>query len=151
MAARYRERRAKISLPACAILDGDQAKMEGNHLNVLNKRLESPNDEAKEAVNQWARNHISYLPGSEWPEKWILAQDKSVFSPLSNEFGVREQELNQFIDEALLAGKHNEFWTLAQKLNREVTYIRARFCKCAIESNPSESKRLRETVRKFLE
>ncbi|WP_420640465.1 ATP-dependent nuclease [Candidatus Leptofilum sp.] len=150
MASRYRERKAKISLPACAILDGDQANLEGKHLNTLNKRLESPNDETKKTVNQWAQSHISYLPGSEWPEKWILTQDKYVFNLLSDEFGVSDQELNQFIDEALLAGKHNEFWTLSRKLNRELAYVRARFCKQAMEANPSERHRLQQFIAQFL-
>ena len=103
--------------PNCiAFLDGDQTTKKLEIINSFIKYLESLDD--KEFAKQWAENRIHFLLSENtWPEKCILNMfndsDKTSFA---EEFKINIHELNKSINDAILAGKHNEFFALSKKL-----------------------------------
>ena len=155
LAARYKECQRGHGRNACVILDGDEQPLKNDRVKLFCDKLEAFKEPAaKTAATKWAARRLEYLPGTTWPEAWVLSQPTPVFAPLAAEYGLTEPELRSIIEQAQLAGKHNEFWTLTQKLNLPpATYlptIRARFCRLAIQANPEEEERLTAFVRGLL-
>ncbi len=105
-----------------AILDGDQSSkindLARNFVDILETVYNK--DEAK----QWMKNRLRFLPGTDWPEKWILSElRKNKITELAKNLCIGEDELGKYIDEAIISGKHNEFFSLSNKTNLDMEYI----------------------------
>lgn len=114
------------------IFDGDQRKKEKDHRAHTKKISETQNQD----FDAWFDNKIFYLPGSTWPEKWLLTESKSVIEPISNEFGLSEQETLQLIDSSIQAGKHKEFYHLSKSVGLSEEIVIHTICKVVAKSKP---------------
>lgn len=155
LAARYKEQQNGHARDACVILDGDEQRLKSDRVKLFCDKLEAfKSQTAKETAESWASVRLAYLPGATWPEAWVLGQPHSVFAPLAAEYGLTEPALHHAIEQAQLAGKHNEFWSLTTQLNLApepyLAAVRARFCRLAITAHPAEAQRLTAFVRRFL-
>jgi len=155
LAARYKEFPTGHARNACVILDGDEQRLKNERIKLFCDKLESFRDDtAKATATQWASARLAYLPGTTWPEAWVLGQPGAVFAPLTVEYGLTEPALQHIIAQAQLAGKHNEFWTLTTQLHlapdTHLAAVRARFCRLAMGANPDEGKRLIAFIHGFL-
>ena len=61
------------------------------------------------------------------------------------------EELKDFVKAALRSDKHNEFFTLANKLNSSVETVRGSFSKRAIRNNPTDEQRIQSFVENLLD
>lgn len=131
LAARYKN----IKKGECiAIFDGDKSSEIENIIGLFFKTLENIKDQ--DVANTWIRDRICFLPGDSWPENWILSQIKNnEKSELIQNLSLDEHELIQFIDEAIISGKHNEFYTLSKKMKLDTDFISRIFCHHAINLN----------------
>ena len=68
---------------------------------------------------------MSYLPGDVWPEKYLLTvgEDYAV-KELVTSWRIDENTLVEYIQDAKRAGKHREFYSLAEKTSLDMTVVR---------------------------
>lgn len=103
-----------------AILDGDKQSSHQSNISTIQKSSECSNDAEKDALKTWATAKLFYLPGNTWPEKYIISkaiaiQDKK---ELCISFGMQSTYLlEKYLNDAIAAGKHEEFDTLAKNLD----------------------------------
>lgn len=105
-----------------AILDGDQS----SKINDLARNFVEMSEtvDNKDEAKKWMKDRLRFLPGKDWPEKWILSElRKNKMTELSKDLSITEDELGKYIDEAIIAGKHNEFFYLSNKTNLDMEYI----------------------------
>ncbi|MDY0999045.1 AAA family ATPase [Pantoea agglomerans] len=61
------------------IFDGDQKRLSKNNLNYACSMLERNQEE----FTTWFSSNVTYLPGEEWPEKWIIRKNLEYVDNLS--------------------------------------------------------------------
>lgn len=98
-----------------AIFDGDQKAKENNNLNLARKMAEKVNSDFEE----WFKNHTAYLPGETWPEAWLLQKATEALDSLAEFLGADAEQVAEYIEYGLQAGKHNEFHEVAKQLGLE--------------------------------
>jgi predicted ATPase len=97
------------------IFDGDQTNNQKSIKSSYLKALENYDDKEKEV--EWFDSKITFLPGQEWPEKWMLIESLKYVKELSVMTNSNPDELTDIIEAALLADKHSEFYDLSGLLN----------------------------------
>jgi predicted ATPase len=95
-----------------AIFDGDQ-KSKYNHL--LRHAKDMSETSSPEFV-EWFKEKVSFLPGDTWPEAWIVQKNIETSQTLAQQVDADEDELCEFLEYGLQAGKHNEFYEIAEQL-----------------------------------
>lgn len=117
-----------------SILDGDQAASQSDALKSLEKSCEPSTDEEKEKVQNWGSDRMYYLPGKEWPERWLVRQAiekvaNPSFAPadeLASLWGLSNKgELMAALSDANSAEKHKEFFELANSVELDMTRVRS--------------------------
>lgn len=116
-------RKANHNINIMGVLDGDKrSELSKKHTQFL-KKLESY--ESVEQETFWIINRLDVLPGNAWPEKWCLNVLKNT---LSDDFlkGIKstKYQMLEYIEQAEIAGKHNEFYELSKILNMDIGYLR---------------------------
>lgn len=97
-----------------AVFDGDQLGKQNENLKNAKNAAESYGEDFKE----WFDGHIKYLPGDTWPEAWLVKNAVGrCISLLAHDFGCKDDNLKYILEQGLLAGKHNEFFEIASRLN----------------------------------
>lgn len=133
-----------------AILDGDKSSEINDLSRNFIKLLETVDNE--DSAKNWMKERLRFLPGTDWPEKWILTQLKeNKITELANLLRLNEEELSAHIDEAIRAGKHNEFYTLSKKMNLDKDYIAKLISRYVVEFNKEYFDELQNFISNFLE
>jgi predicted ATPase len=131
MAARYKNLKKGECI---AIMDGDKKGQFNEHKSIFLNALESKT--SNEEIDNWLNQRVEYIPGDTWPESWVLNEIKSSeCSLVCLMINVKKDELLFFIQEALLAGKHHEFFTLSKKVNLDQDLIVSACAKEVISMN----------------
>ena len=120
MAAYYRENRYKF----CSFMDGDKKQLRKKHEKTMKDELGDRLHHSDEDFSSFLNVRMSYLPGDTWPEKHLLQEvlEQDDYNALSN-WGVGADMIKQYCEEAIAAGKHNEIYTLSQKLGLDKTQV----------------------------
>lgn len=106
-----------------AILDGDKSKNYHSNISTFLKKLESYEDKGFE--ENWIRDRLLMLPGTSWPEKWIL--EKLAENLDDNFVKLLDASKNEVLDAiqcAIHAGKHKEYYELSQQLFQDINYLK---------------------------
>lgn len=114
------------------VFDGDQKAKEKDHRSHTKKISETQNQE----FDTWFTEHTSYLPGSTWPEKWLLTEARNLITEMSCEFNLNTQEISHLINSAIQAGKHKEFYHLSNELGLSEEITTHSICKVIARSKP---------------
>ncbi|KAM3102511.1 hypothetical protein ACKFKF_03945 [Phormidesmis sp. 146-12] len=61
-----------------------------------------------------------------------------------------EAEVDEMLDSASRAGKHNEFYEVSKTLTLDETVVASYLVKSAFESAPEESQKIIDVVQRFL-
>ncbi len=126
LSARYRNLKEGDCI---AILDGDKAASLDQLVDEFLRLLESVKD--KRGAAEWIRERLCFLPGDTWPENWILSQCTKIdTSRIEDRLILNNAELGEYIEEAIQAGKHREFPTIANRTNLEEEYLKQIFSGC---------------------
>ncbi len=115
LCANYREGKNNI-----AILDGDKRKIKSQLIKQFKKYLETTRIDN---CAEWIESHLFFLPGEEWPEKFLVsAVQSNILENIAHKWNIQKERAEEILDSALLAGKHNEFHSLQEALgsSREV-------------------------------
>lgn len=134
------------------ILDGDQSNHKSDALKLLEQSCEASTDSEKEALRNWGNDRLQYLPGTDWPEKWLIesaieAVSRDTFTDhpsILADWGLTSAE--QFVDllqQAQSAEKHSEFYELAEGAELEITKVRNDVISLVVAAN---SERFEEIV-----
>ncbi len=147
LAARYKN----IKKGECfAVLDGDKRTEMVSLCSKFVNMLESVDD--KDAAKSYIQERLYFLPGDTWPEKWIFSEIKKKYVPeVAAEFSIDENLLHTYLDEALRAGKHDEFHTLSKRTNLGESDIKNSFCRNAAKCNKEEFGKIEGSILKFLQ
>ena len=111
-----------------AVLDGDKRNENESAKSKITKYAEASSAEEKEIAMEWAEQRITYIPGDTWPEKWLIETAQSIEdkTDLENRWGLEDgASITSAFDNALRAGKHNEFFQLAEEMQQPEEQIRA--------------------------
>jgi predicted ATPase len=142
LAARFKEHKHGDCL---AIMDGDKSGYINQHCMEFMRYLENIDDE--EEANNWVRSHILFLPGSTWPENWTLEQIKDdIPEDLLSCFSISSEVLKELLEEAIRAGKHNEYYSLAEKMNLDLDYVRSVFSTCVSRIKAESFQTIRDSI-----
>jgi predicted ATPase len=134
MAARFKERNRGDCV---ALLDGDQRTRRVKLLKHFLKMLEINRNEKEEQA--WFEQRLDFLPGNLWPESWVFEKLVELnLNSLTNKMAISRVELFSLCENALNAGKKQEFHTLAKGLSlptEEVCGIVCRWLATAARSD----------------
>lgn len=103
-------------IPTIAIFDGDQRAKRSQNLKHAKDMAENTTKE----FESWFDAHSTYLPGETWPEAWIIQKCKESLTKTCNALSFDDEgEASGFLEYALQAGKHNEFFELSNSVGLE--------------------------------
>jgi predicted ATPase len=146
LAARYKN----IKVGECAaVLDGDQRTKGKQIFSEFLSSLETVKN--KTEAEKWFFERLNFLPGEVWPEKWIIEQ--AIISNKDNlvrSLSLDEDMLEKYLDEALRAHKHDEFYTLSKKANLDKNAIINFISKHVIESNINDFSGIENSISTLL-
>lgn len=152
LGAKYKEiiHKKDKAIEVCVLLDGDQLSKKGEHIKEFLKTLENPTEQ--QDAKDWVEKRLTFLPGNEWPESWIVnAKNRDPFyERFQRELQMSSAAVDDMLDSASRAGKHNEFYEAATILTYDKTVVATYLIKSAFESAPEESKRIINLIRGFL-
>lgn len=122
MAAYYREERQNF----IAFLDGDKRTKHNQQIDQIKRHLETRIGRDESDFRDLIDQRLCYIPGGQWPEisiiKFLLDTDTAGI--LSSQWDIADEEVTSFLEQALSAGKHNEFYHLAELLSKKEHSIR---------------------------
>ncbi len=145
IASKFREGNSKV----CAILDGDKAKTHDNQIKLFTKELEK--DTKSEPEITWLNKRTCYLPGETWPENWVVSQnDDSAINSLSEILGVSKDKVSEFLQAAIRAGKHKEFYEISQLLNLSEEVVTFAIIKAVLGSKSKETNKIEKFITDLL-
>ena len=91
---------------------------------------------------------LNYVPGNTWPELSIIqyllhAGDKQ---ELLTRWEIAVEEVTPYLEQALTAGKHNEFFLLAERLSMDEGSVRNDCIQFFKHAYPNECQEICRTV-----
>lgn len=95
-----------------AIFDGDQQSKENNNFAHAKNMAENPGAD----FEAWYRSRIAYLPGATWPESWIVQKAIEASDLTASALALEPDAVKEILEYGLQAGKHNEFFEIAQNV-----------------------------------
>jgi len=118
----------------CAILDGDKR----NQLAAYKKIFLSCMEVAELDHEEWFKNRVEFLPGTTWPENWVLSScisNPDIIEKVADDYNINENDVIELVKKAIRAGKHNEFYVLSRKLNQDILYIQKHLSTLVAKAN----------------
>lgn len=148
LGAIYQRARKK---PTLVVFDGDQKKLRDNNLKTSRSMLERDLEGFDEWFDEWFDDCITYLPGDQWPEKWIIEQNIKHVDNLAN-IMISDSDI---VKEALIRGreaeKHREFADASIPLGLGTLETLERCCLNLALKCPSEFDYISEKIKKILD
>lgn len=113
MAAYYREGNHRY----CSFMDGDKRGKRNDHQKTMEKELGDRLRMTDEEFTEYLDNRMFYLPGKTWPEKHLMEETlkQREFADLAH-WGITDDQIRNYCNQALAAGKHSEIFTLSREL-----------------------------------
>lgn len=152
LGAKYKEimHNKDRAIEVCVFLDGDKSSKKAEQIHQFLKALETPTDQQQ--AKDWVEKRLTFLPGNDWPELWIVKPNsrEPFYGRFERESEMSKAEVDEMLDSAFRAGKHNEFYEAAKILNLDKTVVASHLIKSAFESDQEESKKIINFIRGFL-
>ncbi|WP_296661730.1 ATP-dependent endonuclease [Paraburkholderia sp.] len=118
-----------------AVFDGDQkAKESANrkHARQMAENVDSTFD-------GWFKERIAYLPGTTWPESWIVEKCRANLTATANMLSIEDEaDASDILGYGLQAGKHNEFHEIAKHVGLRKDQVLQRLTSAAKTTSPSD-------------
>ena len=146
LASKYKE-----GVDTCiSVLDGDKKAEHSISLGKVKNYLETTYRVSEDEANDWIENRLKYLPGDSWPEISLIDKVISLLESdndqLADCWGINSTDLRPQLEAAKRAGKHNEFFALADGLGLTIEQVRTdvnRF----IKSNSNYFQELKDDIK----
>lgn len=132
-------------------MDGDKRSKRSDHEDLMKRELGDRMHHSATDFTSYLNERMSYLPGNTWPEKHLLNDIlcQNSFSGL-NEWGISEDDLKSYCQEALSAGKHNEIYTLSNKLGIEKQTVYSDVVRFYKRNHHDEIKAINDFIRNLM-
>lgn len=146
LAAAYRERNNSCM----AFCDGDKQLEYKKATIQIRKHLET---RVEEDIDEWIQYRLKYLPGDVWPEKYLLEtieNNTSTKEDLFELWKVEKDHDDEIIDRALHAGKHNEFYSIAEQLNQDEEQVKIDIIRIVGKIIPKEVQSIENDIKALL-
>jgi predicted ATPase len=130
-----------------AIFDGDQRAKNGANFGHAKNMTENPGEDFKD----WYNARIAYLPGDTWPESWIVQKAIEASGIAAGTLAVEPDEMQGIFEYGLQAGKHNEFYEIAQHVGLSRQQCLERLCATVCASYPQDTASLVATIEGLLQ
>ncbi|WP_423358718.1 ATP-dependent nuclease [Pseudomonas citronellolis] len=144
LAATYKRKNKKNTI---AIFDGDQRNKEGDNFKKAKSILEKEDND----FITWLKARVSYLPGTTWPEAWILETSKTLLTELSLLTKTPEDNILDVIESGIESGKHNEFYSIGKDLSLSTAEALSIFCMTISKEKPEHFNKITEIIIKNLD
>lgn len=146
MAARYKDPKGTECI---AMMDGDQARSIDLHKKHFAEAIESSRHPERDA--EWFSQRLVFLPGSTWPEKWLIRSIRATdISELASLVAVPEEKLSSYLAEAASAAAHDEINILAERLSLDAMYVLRTAACCLARTEYGEIRPICTAVEGFL-
>lgn len=146
MASRRKDKRTGECI---AIMDGDQVASSVTHKSQFLDALEACEDRDKES--NWFSERVAFLPGSTWPERWLIDALLTVdIAELAGSLRVSVEELSSYLKESRNAGKHDEFYHLANNLCLEPESVLQASARCVAAQKSDDFRQINEILARYL-
>lgn len=148
MAARYREKKMNF----ISFLDGDKRSAHKEQIRQIKNHLETRiGDEVY--FQSSIGNKICYIPGDTWPELSILQYllNTPNFDDLVKRWDMPSEDIISFLEQSIVAGKHNEFFHLAELLSMDESSVRNDCIKFFKTQYPNECKSVCDLISAAIE
>ena len=147
LAAAYR-----IHNDAClAFCDGDKRGQYETAVKQVKNHLES---RVNTDIDEWIHRHLQHLPGTIWPEKYLMdavLHHPTVQEKLANIWKIEGKLDEELLECAMAAGKHSEFYMLAQQLSLNENQVRMDVIRAVADALPDEVMAVKQCVTAILE
>ena len=144
LSAKYREEKENC----IAFLDGDKKEDVLKAKKQIKSHLEG---RVNPDFDEWIEKRLLYLPGNEWPEKFLIdCAAKTAVNELAERWQVAEEKLTQFLDMALVAGKHREIYDLANRLAQTKDITLSDIIRILSQKNRPEFEVIENSIREVL-
>ena len=123
MAVHYREGDNSFM----AFLDGDKRNQKTDAIETIKKHLETRLNLSESKFVDLMSVRLNYIPGDSWPELVLVKEALRVddLNDLAQNLGIPAEDIRDVLEEALAAGKHNEFFTLSRRVCLSVPQVRS--------------------------
>ncbi len=150
LAARKREIKPGA---AVAVMDGDQKPLLAGYAKTFLDHLGNVTGaDAKDAAATWFKNRVGFLPGTNWPELWLLQTAQAhCLAPLAKLLSTTEDDLSAAIEQGILAGKHKELHAMATYLHIDVDELLIHLAQSVVSRRSAEFGAVRKLIRTYLE
>jgi hypothetical protein len=149
LSARYLEKRDDC----VAVLDGDQRRYHQQSQNKIRTYAESRCRESEEEMDRWVDARLGYLPGDAWPEKCLVESAQAVDDKTNLMYcwGLDSAaRLENALANALLAGKHREFFALHEEMQQAEVQIVSDLARFVNRALPENMKGVETRIREVL-
>lgn len=149
LAARYLERSDNCT----SILDGDKRREQASLITRTRNNVDTRYRESEEEINDWIGSRLNYLPGEAWPEKWLIESAQAVEdkTDLIHAWGLENvTRLDNALENALLAGKHREFYTLHEEMQQSQGQIICDLARFVNKYQPENMENLVSRIKELL-
>lgn len=148
MAVHYRERKYNF----ISFMDGDKRTQSVSAIRKIKNELETRLDHTDDVFTSMMQNRLNYLPGTQWPEKVLIenAQNAADLTYLLQEWEVSASDVASYLERALVAGKHNEFYSLSQDLQLSLETARRSAMRFFKQTQQTEVEKVINSITAFL-
>ena len=135
-----------------AFLDGDKRNEKKHAIKTIKNNLEGRINHAEDEFNDMVSKRLQYLPGKVWPEKYLIeeALRQETHDELCTQWGTTEDAVNSYLEQALNAGKHSEFYALSKNLQLNNEQIRADIIRFFKRNHADEIALIEDAIRSLL-
>ena len=152
LAIRYKDARyARNNVTeVCAFLDGDMLSQQRSRIKQFMNALE--NHYECKAAQDWLHERLLFLPGCESPEAWIVTprNRQPFYERFKRELNLSSGEVDNLLDTASSASKHQEFRKAAAMLGLDRSIVTSYLIESAFESAPEESTKISDIIQGFV-
>ncbi len=136
----------KEKTPTVAIFDGDQRTKHKDNLMHAAKMAEVTNKD----IASWFDDHSAYLPGSTWPEAWMIQKCKDIPGKVASSLNTEEADVPEIMEYALQAGKHKEFHEISTQVGLPKDQCLDRVCGVVASHFKDDFKEIIDIINRLL-
>jgi predicted ATPase len=126
-----------------AIFDGDQRLKRNKNLGHAKSMAEQTSND----FENWFDAHSTYLPGDTWPEAWIIQKCKDALTATTSALSLDDEGVtSEYLEYALQAGKHNEFFEISQNVGLDKNNCLRLLTKIVTEKYSDEFSNVRDVI-----
>lgn len=121
-----------------AFLDGDKRTQVAGAIGKIKGHLEGRLNHSEEEFTSLIRARLNYIPGEKWPELELVekALQADSLDYLVQSWDTDIEDIRVALEEALTAGKHNEFFALSNRMCLSLQQVRSDIIKFYKQQHP---------------